>query len=594
MRAFTLLVLVALAAIALFMRSRPPVSADDGARPALAYAATAHQLGVVGYRDPVGVLSADGRFVAYSEGRHVRVVPVGGGASPLLPPGDGQVRWLEWLGKGRLLVEATGAAARWWVYDTERGTREPLWGVAGASATQPASAQARPATNLLRQPVASPDGAWIAAVVAGTDGPELWRLSLDGARAERAPQGARPSWPAWMPSGEIECIVTASARTRIAAPCGAEPLTPVPDIDAAGPIAVSPDGARVYFASPNEQGMVDLWQMDFASRRASKLTAFSRDSYGPSVATDGTVLFRTQSYRTFIAELRDGQTRQLTSFQAETPWWHPREPLLSITYGTWRRVIDDAKYPDIAQEIGVIDANRGLSDRPLQVIADSDSEDQAMAWSPNGRWIALHSHREQSDDVWLRPTDGSAPDRRITMLGRGSEVGWPRWSPDGRSVLLDGANANGKSVAYTIGVDQETGTVTSPLREVATPGFDGDMMHAEWMPDGVRLAAVAREEPGRHALLVVAAAGGTPRVVHRVASEHDFPGMTVSPDGAWLGFVAPASDGYYQVFRVPVAGGTPEQLTFDPSHKTQPAWSPEGRLAFTVWSYTSTFWTFRR
>jgi Tol biopolymer transport system component len=359
-----------------------------------------------------------------------------------------------------------------------------------------------------------------------------------------------------MPSGDRR-VVTTSGRPRIAAPCDAEPITPAPDVDAVGPIAFSPDGSRVYFASPNEQGMVDLWQMDRASRRAVKLTAFSRDSYGPSVAKDGTVLFRTQSYRTFVAEHRDGQTRQLTSFQAETPWWHPREPLLSLTFGTWRRVIDDAKYPDIAQEIGVIDANRGLSDAPLQVIADSDSEDQAMAWSPNGRWIALHSHREQSDDVWLRPTDGSAPDRRITMLGRGAEVGWPRWSPDGRTVLLDGANARGRSVAYTIGVDQESGVVTSPLSEVATAGFDGDLMHAEWMPDGVRVAAVARDGPGRHALLVFRAAGGAPRIVYRVASEHDFPGLTVSPDGAWLG-LRRRPDGYYQIFRVPAEGGTPE------------------------------------
>jgi Tol biopolymer transport system component len=76
-------------------------------------------------------------------------------------------------------------------------------------------------------------------------------------------------------------------------------------------------------------------------------------------------------------------------------------------------------------------------------------EDQAMTWSPSGRWIALHSHREQSDDIWLRPVDGSAPDRRITLLGRGAEVGWPRWSPDGSTVLLDGASPGaGRSVLF--------------------------------------------------------------------------------------------------------------------------------------------------
>ena len=121
----------------------------------------------------------------------------------------------------------------------------------------------------------------------------------------------------------------------------------------------------------------------------------ARDTYGPTVARDGTLVYKTQEYRTFLGELVDGGVRPLTTFQAETPWWHPTQPLLSMTYGTWRRQIDDANYPDIAQEVGVIDVARHLpADRPAQVLEDSDSEDQGMAWSPNGRWIVFHSHRE--------------------------------------------------------------------------------------------------------------------------------------------------------------------------------------------------------
>ena len=180
------------------------------------------------------------------------------------------------------------------------------------------------------------------------------------------------------------------------------------------------------------------------------------------MAADGALAFKTPSYRTFVADVAatGGPTRQLTLFQAETPSWHPRRPMVAFTFGTWRRVLDDVKYPDIAQEIGTLDLGAALpAAAPTEVIAQSGSEDQAMAWSPNGRWIAFHTHREMSDDVWLRPADGSGPDRRITFLGRGAEVGWPRWSPDGQSVLLDGARkADGRSVIYVIGVDQDTGT----------------------------------------------------------------------------------------------------------------------------------------
>jgi Tol biopolymer transport system component len=509
-----------------------------------------------------------------------------------------QVRHLAWIDNRQVLYEDTANKVRWWRAGVG-ASPSPLWGVeqitaAGGGLLQRSSI--RP--NELRLLAASPDAAWIAGLVAGKEGPEIWKVSLDGQKSEMRRHQGRISALAWMPSGEIACVIADNARPRISAPCGRQNITPRPDVETIGPIAFAPDGSRIYFASPNERGFVDLWSMAADGRGATRLTALARDTYAPSVARDGTVLIKSQTYRTFLAELRDGVVRQLTTFQSETPWWHPREPLLSMTYGTWRRVIDDAKYPDIAQEIGVIDAGKeGVADAPHTVVSQSDSEDQSMAWSPNGGWIAFHSHREQSDDIWLRPSDGSSPDKRISFLGRGAEVGWPRWSPDGKTVLFGGAGRDGREVLYTIGVDQDTGQVTSQAQELAAPGFTGDIVHGEWMPDGRRVVAIAKEGPGRHAVISVpfpAAEGSSLVVYAQFASEHDFPGLTVHPDGRSFVFVAPAPDGYYQLFRQPF-DGQPVQLTTDPAHKTQPAWSPDGRrLAFTIWSYEAAFWTLAR
>jgi Tol biopolymer transport system component len=236
------------------------------------------------------------------------------------------------------------------------------------------------------------------------------------------------------------------------------------------------------------------------------------------------------------------------------------------------------------------------ADKPSEVIAQSDSEDQAMAWSPNGKWIAFHTHREMSDDVWLKPADGSQPDKRITFLGRGAEVGWPRWSPDGKTVLLNGARkSDGESVLYTIGVNQESGATTTELREIRVEGITGEMGHAEWLPDSASVIALVKEGPGRHSIVRVAAAGGRATVVHRYESEHDFPGIGLSADGRTVAFAAPAPDGYFQIFTKRVGDASPAvQLTKDPSHKTQPAYSPDGaRVAFTVWSYEAAFWSFK-
>ena len=551
--------------------------------PQLTYVTTAHQLGVVGYRDPMGAISPDGTRLAYTEGRFIRVVPIGGGAPvTLAPPAEGQIRHLIWTTNSHIAVEDATPSGRWWLYYLEKGARARLGSL--------------DRNNELRQLTCKGTGDGCAGLRFTSTGAELVPLASDVEfeGIHRRIEG-RPSWPTFRTKGDIGCVVNA----RLTLPCGGVALKFDPDRDVFGPIAFAPDGNTVYFSSPNDRGMVELWSADLASRRSRRLSNFSRDAYAPSVAADGTVVFKTQSYRTHLADIafEGGVTRQLTTFQSETPSYHPTRPLIAFTYGTWRRIIDDAKYPDIAQEIGIVDVSQSLpAAKPSEVLEDSDSEDQAMTWSPNGKWIAFHTHKEMSDDVWLRSADGKGPDKRITFLGRGAEVGWPRWSPDGRTVLLNGARkSDGASVLYTIGVNQETGDTTSELREIAVKGITGEMGHAEWLPSSNTVVAVAKEGPGRHVIFTVPVAGGAATVVHRYATEHDFAGLGVSTNGRFAAFAAPATDGFYQIFVKAIGASTPPvQLTTDRSHKTQPTFSPDGaRVAFTVWSYEAAFWSFK-
>lgn len=568
----------------------------------LHYVATAQQFGPVSFRDPLGMLSPDGRWLAYSAQQHLYLQPVPLG--PVVSAGTepGVIVHLGWMPDSRrVILDRRGASPRWRVYDLESRAEAPLWQPALELRAAPDSGPALEVlTDSLRQLAWSQDGSRIAGirVRGGERGSELWSFAAKGDSARVFRSAERLSFPVFAPDGHLACLSDDGTIQLVSNPCGRESG---PDLEAYGPLAFSRDGRTLYYAAPDSLSAraLALFAMPASANAIAQLTSFARDAYAPSVAADGGVLFKLQSYRTVVAVVPSGggPVRAVAAFQSETPSWNPDGKSLGITFGRWRRVADDFHYPDIAQDIGVIAADpESLATQPARIVAASPSEDQSLAWSPNGKWIAYHSHQDDGDDIWLVPADLSAPAHRLTSFGRGAETGWPRWSPDGSWLAFD-ANARGvtpsHSVIYVMGMDQQRGLVTRAERAVQLAGVSGDAVHAEWLPGSDQLAVLGEEDAGHWALLVVPRQGGTARIVHRWASEHRFAGIGVSPDGKWAAFIAPAGD-YFQLFRIPLAGGAPEQLTFDATNKTQPAYSPDGhRIALTLWDYAVQFWILR-
>jgi Tol biopolymer transport system component len=546
----------------------------------------------VSFRDPLGVLSPDGEFLAWSVQHHLYVRRVNGGPIRELATEPGLILHLAWLPDSRgIIAEHRDRTPRWWKYQLLADRHGPLF---------PPGQRAGPAGPLsdsLRQYAIAGDGR-MAAVQESGAGSALWLFGGVADSAEVIHSKRRLSFPFFAPDGHLACMARDDQRQLLRNPCGG--VASALDVEAYGPAAFSRGGDSIYYAAPNAGGTLDLWVEPTRSGGAVRLTNFSRDAYAPTVAATGRALFKLQNYRTVVGVMADtgGLVTPIADFQSETPSWDPTGKWIGITHGTWRRVIDDFRYPDIAQDAGIISADPGdsLPHQPVRIVDASPSEDQSMTWSPNGKWIVYHSHKDQGDDLYLVPADRSQPARRITTFGRGFETGWPRWSPDGKWLAFDAdsRDADRKSVIYVIGIDQESGVITAPERALAFEGFSGEAIHAEWLGDSDRIAVLGVESADRQLIFLGTRSGGPMRVLHRYQSEHLFSGIGTSPDGKWIAFVAPDAGQYFQIFRIPATGGGVQQLTFDPTNKTQPAYSPDGhRIALTVWEYAAHFFLLR-
>jgi Tol biopolymer transport system component len=536
----------------------------------LQYVVTARQKSPVGHRDPVGAVSPDGSWIAYSEGRYLKLQHVEGGPVRELAPMGFDIRELTWLPDGKRIA-VRDRSASWYAYDLEGGGRKPLWPDA-ADVTQVSFA---------------PDGGAVG-IRRTREGFVLVRRDAGGNETELFTSPERMSYPLNR-SGRVSCLV----GERLERDCRNPSSQVNVGREVYGPFVYSPDGEVLYFSSPNEEGTLDLWSFRESEDRLERISSFSRDTYAPSVDAAGRVLFKLQDYRAFVAmaPAAGGETTALATFQSETPSWDPASARVAFTFGNWRRFLDDAHYPDIAQQVGFIRLDAALpAEAPHGIVSASSSEDQGQAFSPNGKWIAFHSHYGPSDDIWIVPTDHSKAPRRLTEGGY--ETGWPRWSKDGRFVLY--ATAKGREAperAYVLRVNGDTGELLEPEREVPLRDFGGEVSHAEWIPGTDEIAIEGLLGPGRKGIYRVSREGGRPRKVYEFECEERTSAISTSPDGQWIAFVAPGQGGFQQVFRVPAKGGAPQQVTFDPSNKTHPAYSPDGtRIAFTVFQYEAQFW----
>jgi dipeptidyl aminopeptidase/acylaminoacyl peptidase len=284
-----------------------------------------------------------------------------------------------------------------------------------------------------------------------------------------------------------------------------------PDSAASSP-AWSGDGRWIYYQS-SRSGSSQVWRIAAESGEAEAVTQLPVDIGAFRLSPDGKQLLVALDVFTECADLECTKARLAEQEKKGRASGRLYERLFIRHWDTW----GDGRRSHL---FAVPVANGGA---PVDLMKGMDADcpskpfggPEELAFTPDGRGVVFSANNSGREEAWstnfdlfLAPTDGSAPPRNLTAANRAWDTA-PSFSPDGRTLAYKKMQTPGyESDRFRI--------VLRPWPEgqerVLAEGWDRSAGELVWSRDGKTLYTTT-DDLGHHRLFAIDVATGTARAL---------------------------------------------------------------------------------
>jgi len=439
----------------------------------------------------------------------------------------------------------------------------------------------------------SPDGKKIAYSWIGKDSRDLRIIGLDDPNPRtlfRSPYADEKNHKKtdcrdWSPDGKhILALVKSDRRNQIVSISVENgSIQTIETLDKAEPINLrySPDGRHIAYDYPVREGYPerDIFLLTTDGKKAIKLVDHPADDFFLGFLPDG---------KHFLFASDRGGSRDVWMATASEGGNVGQPELVKSNIGniaplgiTQKGIFSYVHLRSFFDVYSVeVDLEKGqLLTSPKKMIKYQEGMNTWPDYSPDGKYLAYLSRRNIREARRTPRASGSYICLYSLESGEKKDIptplnpyGFPRWSPDGSSILVLGAYDDETIGLYAI--DVQTGEARQVVIDETVISSYG------WSVDGKSIYYVLNDNKEKSCeILVRDIESGQDRSLYREDRALAF-SIAPSPDGKWLAFLDNAGQEQRRLRILSVSGGEPRELcTFDQltGHVLSPFWSPDGK-----------------